>query len=652
MRVTQLGGSFVLSPERSSDVQQIKALPARSWDAAKQEWRCPAVKELWHVLQAQGANLLGVTPPVKSGYEVLALSEGKLLLVKTLQTTQDVLLCRKLPEGRSWSTKHQGWVCRATQLNVKYILGAFPQAVWSPGALPLKKRWALNQPVQQAKDYNHLLGRARPDVDITGPLDLMLKVTPFAHQLKAYFLCRDRDAFALFMQQGTGKSLVAFMVAMYHYMRGEITGLVIVCPNGVKEPWAEMIQDYAPDDLPRDVFIWEAKTRHKAHGWVTKQQLKTNPLRILIINSEALSSAIGGDLVKLFLAKHVCLMAVDESSRFKSISAARTKRLIRLRPLARYRLIMSGTPVTQGPIDLFSQCKFLDPDILGFSSMVGFRDRHTILGGWNNRQIVGYVRLDELTAKLDQHAFRVTKDECLDLPERTWSRRTVELSPQQRVLYEQMRDQLLIELEGQKNIVQFAIVQLQVLQRIIGGFVPLETINDDDLTTSRSIRQIEGPNPKLNELLEICDELPGERLIIWARFRAELDLIATALRKKYGDTAVVEYHGGVANDLRNKNRRAFQATAGTVRFFVGQPQAGGIGLTLTAASTVVYYSNTYSLEDRLQSEDRPHRIGQTKHVNYIDLVMKGTMDVRLIGGLRVKKGLADVINGDPQLGWL
>ena len=291
-------------------------------------------------------------------------------------------------------------------------------------------------------------------------------------------------------------------------------------------------------------------------------------------------------------------------------------------------------------------------DALGFTSYVAMRDRYAILGGFNGKQIVGYVRLEELVEKVDRHAFRVTKLECLDLPDQIYQRREVRLSPEQAKLYKQARDELIVEFGNHpKNIIQFAITQLQILQRIVGGFIPVKELDADEQERTK-LMTIPGPNPKLAELMEICDELPQERIIIWARYRAELDLIAATLREKYGEESVVEFHGGIKSEERTRGRRAFQDAGSNVRFFVGQPQAGGIGLTLTAASTVVYYSNTFALEDRLQSEDRAHRIGQSKNVTYIDLVAKGTMDVRLIAGLRAKKSLADIVTGDPSMRWI
>jgi len=321
---------------------------------------------------------------------------------------------------------------------------------------------------------------------------------------------------------------------------------------------------------------------------------------------------------------------VDESSRIKRPGAQRTKVITKLSNLCKYRRIMTGTPVTKGPEDIYSQFKFLDPQILGYDSFYSFKARYCIMGGFENKQIVAYQNVDELTKNIEGHSFRVLKKDCLDLPDKIYQRYPVELSEKQRKLYDQMRKTYIAELEGEQIDAPATITRLLRLQQIVCGWFPTET----------EVKPIEDKNPRLNALLEILSDIDS-KVIIWARFKADLKAIEHAL----GSLAVA-YHGEVSNDARADAVERFQNDP-KIRYFVGQPQSGGIGLTLTAADYAVYYSNSFDLETRLQSEDRCHRIGTKNNVTYIDLEAPKTVDTKIIKALRSKKNLADVITKDP-----
>jgi SNF2 family DNA or RNA helicase len=257
-----------------------------------------------------------------------------------------------------------------------------------------------------------------------------------------------------------------------------------------------------------------------------------------------------------------------------------------------------------------------------------------------------YQNLDELKAKIAPHSYRITKAECLDLPPKVYERRYVELNAEQRVLYNKLKKEFVAEFGGGKINAAMAMTRMMRLQQITGGFAPV--LNDVGETIAT--HPVGKTNPKINALLELLEETDG-KVIIWARFRKELELIAVALREEYGTKSAVEYHGGVSDKDRQSAVFTFQREHDP-RFFVGQPHSGGIGLTLTAASTVVYFSNDFSLETRLQSEDRAHRIGQQKSVTYIDIEAVDTLDKKVIDALRSKKDMADVITGDNPSQWI
>jgi SNF2 family DNA or RNA helicase len=354
-------------------------------------------------------------------------------------------------------------------------------------------------------------------------------------------------------------------------------------------------------------------------------------LRIFSFNVEAFTSTVAQKAMMKVLKNNKVMMVVDESSKIKTPGAKRTKLITFFGRSAVCRRILTGTPVTKGPEDLFAQFKFLNPDILGFTAFYKFRARYCIMGGFENRQIVAYQNIEELTDKVKQSSYRVLKKDCLDLPDKIYQRHYVSMSKAQEKLYNEIKRDFITELNGNEIQAPEAITRLLRLQQILCGWFP----------TEHSIDPIDKINLRLKGLEEVLSNISG-KVIIWARFRADLKAIEAAL----GDLAV-SYHGDVTNDDREAAVYRFQ-NDDTIKYFIGQPQSGGIGLTLTAADYVVYYSNSFDLEIRMQSEDRCHRIGTKNNVTYIDIEARKTIDSKIIKALREKKNLADIITKDPM----
>lgn len=670
-RVTRAkhGHHFVIRDDGSA-LAKIRALPGRRWnDTVPEAWTVPYCQEAWDALVRAGLVQAKNRPAdLRSGYYVFRPYGEQHLVIKTLGTPDDIQRCKRIPEMRSYSPKEQGWVCKPTRANIMYLRKNFPQLVWDGAAEHLADSIMQERAIDPHPEIKAKAEERRQLLEAiaeTTELDDFTFFTPgYKHQVKAFKMSRHLKHFAFFMEQGTGKAWLVVQTAAYQFLQGNIAGLLIVCPNAMKEPWVEEFQTHLDPRFPLDIFMWEAKTRHKAEPWVLSVPPGERKLRVLIMNIEAMSSEVGANLAKLFLSKHTCFFTVDESSKIKSAAAARTKRVISLGKLAAFKRILSGTPVTQGPLDLFTQLAFLDKGILGFSTFYGFRARYALLGGFQGKQVVAYQYLDELKAKVDAAAFRVLKVDCLDLPPKVYEKRVIELTQEQRAIYEQLDQAMTAEVQAEIQqqggarqmtgaIIMHVITKVMRMQQVVGGFLTVDANEDLDIPKSKPL-PIPGGNPKLDALLEILEECADDqRVIIWARFRPELVLIAATLRQKYGDDTVVEFHGGVEDHIRQQGRRDFQDTSTRVRFLVGQPQAGGIGTTFTAANLMVYYSNEYSLETRLQSEDRFHRIGQeAEKCTIIDIVAKNTWDSKIVGALRAKKKLADVITGDPSIKWV
>lgn len=649
MQIDVQGNFLRIRQHDQSRLQDIRSLPGRRWDGRQVAWLVPYVREVYATLRQLNFPVGHLPEPARSGYSVDQPLGRKLLVVRTLGTVEDVARCRKIPGNRSYSTQLEGWCFVPTAENVEYVRKAFPQAEWTAAALEA----TLPAEERKLKAEKDLEDRRAQYKGTPEPInDFKFPVHPYNHQVAAFALLRDCPVFALFMEQGTGKTYVIQLDQADRFLKGEITGTLVICPNAAKSNWEEELPQFMPKEIELDIFVWEGKTRHKAEAWVLRAAHGQRPHRWLIMNVDAFSSEKGRRIAELFLSRHTCSIVVDESAKIKSPMAARTKAILKLSRLSKIKRIMSGLPITHSPLDLFTQFKFLDPDILGYSSYYTFRNHFAILGGFNGKIVTGFVNLEELQALTQPHTFRVLKVECLDLPKKLYIKRYVDLTDEQQRAYEEMRDELKTEVGGFTVTETLAIVKIMRLQQIVGGFLPVDHAEGSDVARSKPLA-IPGGNPKLESLLELIEELADDKkVIIWAHFRPELRLVADTLEKHYGAGSVVRFWGGEAEGVRNAGRRAFAQRDAGPRFFVGQPAAGGIALNLVAAHTVVYFSNGDSLEDRIQSEDRAHRIGQDEDVTYIDLTCRGTTDVKIIAGLRNKKSLADLVHGDPKLGWI
>jgi SNF2 family DNA or RNA helicase len=368
-------------------------------------------------------------------------------------------------------------------------------------------------------------------------------------------------------------------------------------------------------------------------------------LRILIMNIEAFSTEKGVSFARTFLRVTNSFMAVDESTTIKTPNAKRTKNIIKVGREARFRRIATGSPVTKSPLDLYAQCEFLSADCLNMASYYAFQARYAVLverrmATHTFKQIVGYRRLDELQKRLDNFSFRVTKEECLDLPDKVYTRREVEMTAEQRKAYDQMKLMALSVIDQGIVSTNNALTQLMRLHQICCGHVKLDDGSEVDF-----------PNNRIDELLAALEEVDG-KVIIWANYRKDIERIKNRLQHDYGMTAVASYYGDTEAEERQEIVTRFQDPADSLRFFVGNPRTGGYGLTLTAAKTVIYYSNNFDLEVRLQSEDRAHRIGQTSKVTYIDLITPGTVDEHIVKALRNKINIASAVLGEELKEWL
>jgi len=521
---------------------------------------------------------------------------------------------------------------------------------------------------------------------------------PFPHQLERWRNTRDRKQWATFWEQGTGKSCKTIMEAAWLYSRGEIDAMLVLAPNGVHANWiTDEIPSHWPVELgdPGICYMRSSALETKRHQAELQRCLDHPTFAVLAMSFDSLDTedrpvkpgvrlepVLGGrSWAKLFLQKRKVLIVADEASRLKTPTARRSVLSCKAALLAPYRRVLNGTPVPNGPFDIYSQICFLDPVIgprgrlqgrfwlsKGITSYEGFK---TQFGEWGTGycwftdpktgerkqreypELLAYKNLELLNRWLSEISDRVLKEDVLDLPPKLYKVLRFELTQPQRRVYDQLREEALSFLDtGELVTAPLMLTKMLRLQQVANGYVAI------DDPRGEPIIDIGKENPRLDLLLEVCEDLP-HKAIIWTRFRRDVDLICEEMTKR--KMTFVRYDGAVDDNGRQEAKAKFK-TAGA-QFFISNPAAGGEGLTLLgdqspeaaeamACKTCIYYSNSYSLQQRLQSEDRCHRIGQRWPVQYIDIVAKDTVDEGVVEALRSKFDVAQKITGDRMRGWL
>lgn len=490
--------------------------------------------------------------------------------------------------------------------------------------------------------------------------------TAMAHQVAARAACDAKppapcaeDVFAYLMDMGTGKS----KVILDEFGEGAISGgpldLLVIGPAGSYRNWFEDKSAEQPSELNRHCdpefrerlidVPWQsgggAAWRRSVDAMLRCRD-KKRP-RALFVNVEALSKRDKAyELVQEFLDQRGAFMCVDESTTIKGQGAKRAQNVVQLGQEALTKRILSGLWTPRSPMDLFMQCSFLSPDVLGAKNYYTFRARYAQLirqnfGGRKFMQIVGYQNLDELQEKVARYSYRVLKKDCLDLAPKTYVTRDVDLTDEQKRMIKEIRafGHASIGDTGKFVTTDMVIKQIMRLHMINCGFV----VDDED----RIVHEV--PERRTEALMETLEQHSG-KAIIWAPFRRSVDRIVSALAKEYGPESVAQFHGGNKSTRGAEERRFLSSPA--CRFMVATQAAGMRGNTWTVADLTVYYANNYDLEQRDQSEDRNHRKGQRNPVTYVDLIARGTVDEKMVKSLRQKIDMATMINNEEFREWL
>jgi hypothetical protein len=537
-------------------------------------------------------------------------------------------------EGRSLKV-------RINDVNIAYLIENWPDAEWDPAVVHHRDR-CLDQ-IREADEL--MAARVSPLVDD----DFSYNREPMDHQRRAFQISRDSKAFAYLMEQGTGKTKVVIDNACYLHKLGLIQCLIIIAwPNGVHRMWHD--DEFKKDmSVPYSSQFWSANMTQKKSWAIQKcfESHRTGKLVAMTFNVEGFTSKAARECIMNFL-RLKCMVVIDQSASIKNPESKRTQFLIdeiASHPNAIYRRIMDGDPVAEGADELYSQFKFLDANIIGHDTLTGFRGEFCNLGRF--REVIGYRNLEKLRMRIDPYCFRVTADDCLDLPDRIYKRWDFDLSKEELRVFNELRTKSLAffqprpedeeELEElpENGFIEetLAMVKNMRLQQISSGWWP-------EAGNFKPLEPMTSPS-RLAALGSLLVAAPGKALI-FARFRPDLELIQQFL----GDKAV-SYHGGIKENDRAEAKIKFMEDPDTL-YFIGQPRNAGIGHTLTAAKHVIFYSNDYSLRLRAESEKRAHRNGLKHTLTIWDLCARRTQDKKILQAFRDKRHLAAEIMADPE----
>lgn len=543
-------------------------------------------------------------------------------------------LPQSLP-NRRWEPKNKYWSAPAIKANVEYMAQKFGPSTteFTPEAAE-----AVKASLQKYKDTAAALRAVGPRFPAWYPF----KTKPRKKQREALDKIFGLKSIALFMDMRTGKTKVVIDFASASRMVGAADRVLIICPLSIRKNWVAEIAVHAP--FPIDAHLLDTGKPKNYEKWLAQP----HDFKWLLVGVESLAAGSAMSYCEKFLCSGIKTIAVvDESSKIKTHNATRSKNVVSLGRMAETRIAMTGTPIANGPMDLFMQFEFLDPDIIGMGDFYSFRNAYAIMGGYENKQIIGYQNLEELTEIVEPFVFQVRKEDVFpDAPPKIYIRREVQLNPEQRRLYLQMKKEKRVDSgEGKSLVIQNTLEKMLRLQEITGGIVSYQIPEDKQVKNGPKFYReyIEGANPKLNELIAVTEEYDGPT-IVWCAYVEEIVLVVKELRKIYGDDQVVELHGGIDEEQRDQNVRVlFQGRK--ARFLVGNAATGGMGLTMSVAEIEVYYSNTFNYIDREQSEERAFGPDKKNGTVVVDLLAGGTVDTYILAALEVKKDVSEYVRG-------
>jgi hypothetical protein len=550
--------------------------------------------------------------------------KGMALLTSSIITAELFEAVRDMPGRKRWEDRDL--VFETSRANVEYLNKRFPEALWQ-----IDRGEMIDRLIKLEADARE--AKLKPLAPESYHFDY--KTVPRTHQQRVFAISKDRDFYGVFLEQGLGKTKIDLDVSAHMWAQGKINGLLIDAPNGVHRQWVlEQIPLHLPDWVKYKAFIYKSEQNKT---WLKEAEeffAYDEGLKILAIHHDAFATDKGVAFATRFLSGNRVKWTIDESSRkIKTPGAKRTKTTLKLRNLAPYRRVMDGTPITKGVEDLYTQLKFLHDDVHGFNSFYSYRNQYCVVrqvpGAPSGvMQIVGYRNLEELQTRMDGWSVRMRSADCLDLPERIYSQRYVELTNEQKRFYRDLKNEFIAQLDsGEVVSVEQAVTKLLRLQQLICGHIRLDDGRVVSVDTNRH-----------REALAAAEQI-GDKVILWARFHHDIDLLAATFR----DWNPVVWDGRTSTEERADRKLRFiqDKNCGA---FIANPGSAGIGTDglQSCCRHMIYYSNTFKAAERWQSEARLYRDGQKGTVNVLDLVSPGTIDLHILNVLKQRKNIANV----------
>jgi SNF2 family DNA or RNA helicase len=529
---------------------------------------------------------------------------------------------RGLP-SRRFNSRRKEWDAPAVKLNAKYIQEQMTEQVG-----------VISTPAAQAK-LNELNNPTRAPNGF--PTWYPFKTTPYLAQQMALDKVYGLNGFALFMAMRTGKTKVAIDIISALRMENKIKAVVIVCPLPIRLNWVREFLVHSP--IPIDVYLCDTGNIKRMQRWFETE----SDFKCLITGVESLSGGRAGLMTETFLKQFTgeAAVIVDESSTIKNHKSTWYKWCKIFSQHARYRGILTGSPMSLGPMDLFAQYEFLDTNIIGAGDFYTFRARYAVMGGFEGKKVVEYDRLDELSESIEPYTYQVKiTDVFPDAPKKLYEVLEVNMTDTQRNLYKTVKSERELTIAEGKLIISSCLELMLRLQEITGGHVTVGSAENDPKVKYKRGR-ITGENPKLTKLMEVAEEIEGS-IIVWCMFKDEIYLVEEALSKRYGVDQVVSFHGDIDEYTRIEALNSRFQT-GKAKFLVGNTAVGAMGLTMTKADTIIYYSNSFRYVDRVQSEERAFDPKKTSGTRIIDLVMAHSVDVTIMKSLINKKDISDYV---------
>lgn len=440
------------------------------------------------------------------------------------------------------------------------------------------------------------------------------------HQARAVEKLKLSRVGALFMEMGTGKSRTAIEIVATR--QHKISRVIWLCPVALKQTVKFEILKHT-DASESDINVFDDKTGNS--------KLPSSFWHVVGVESVSASTRVALALHALIDSKTMVIM--DESSYIKGPFSTRTMRVTEYAKKARYRLILTGTPISQGVVDLFAQMKFLSPEILGYNSFYTFARRHLIYSDRFPGMIISSKNIPFLSAQIEPYVYQVTKDECMDLPDKMYDHFSFDMTREQKRIYEEAKEYWFEQLVDYNSDYQRSIVimgMFTALQQVACGFWHRRV--------KGGWETVEMYHHRLEYLQDAIDRASGQ-IVIWSKYQHDIAEIKEMLQKQYGNDSVCLFHGDINEKQRAAELDKFHS--GSARFFLATPQCGGYGLTLNEAETVIFYSNGFKYSERIQAEDRTHRIGQTKRVLYIDIWADCGIEDRISSALASKGNAVD-----------